>query len=123
MAQLTIKQAIEQGYTRYGFASKEWQTVEELHDYIFEEIEPDEHEDVVLCEKEGQYPSITRNEIADILSEYIGENDDEICARDSDEVYETVKGYDFTYLSIELNSKLKKHEYWILTDIQLIPNP
>ena len=120
MEQLTVKEAIEQGYTKYGFESKEWQHLEDLHNDIFEEIDEDDFDDLVLVEKVGQAPIFSVKEMSEILSERIGENDNEQCARDSDEVYTTVAAIDYTDIVNKINKELEQHRYWMLTKIKLV---
>ena len=122
MEQLTLKQAIEQGYTHYGFAHREWQHAEELHDDLFKEVEEGDHENLVLFEKKPSYPSISKENIAERLAEYISDNDYEECHRDDECVYTSVKGMDFSEVANTINEALKVHKYWMLTDIKILPN-
>lgn len=117
---LTVAEATEQGYTMYGFESKEWQTTEDLHDEIFKEIKEDDWEDVVLFEKEPSQPTINATQIADLLAERISDDDAQECGREDDAVYNTIKAIDFNDLADEINAKLKQHEYWMLTNIKLV---
>jgi len=122
MKQLTIKQAIDEGYTKYGFASRDWQTTQDLHDDIFDEVEPEDWDDIVLFEKESTTPSISAKEIAELLSDYIGDNDSEECMREDEQIYDAVKAIDFTDISEKINKAMESHKYWMLTDIKLVHN-
>lgn len=118
---LTIKEAIKQGYTRYGYYDREWQMVNKIHDQMFEEIDEYEHDNIVLFEKKSKAPSISSDAIAEILSDHIGESDSEECMRDDDCVYETVSKIDFTDVAEMINKKLEQHKYWMITDVKLKP--
>ncbi len=120
METLTVKEAIDQGYTKYGFSDKEWQNTQELHDDVFKEVEEENWEDLVLFGKESSHPNIDAKTIGELLSEHIGINDSEECARDDDEVYTTVSAMDFSDVAKKINKELEKHKYWMLTDIKLV---
>jgi hypothetical protein len=116
---LTIKQALEQGYTKYGFSGRDWQTANDLDDGVFEEVPEDQWDDLVLFDKNEQYPSMSAKQMADLLAEKISEDDGEECGRDDDCVYKTVQSFDFSKITAKLNDELKQHRYWMLTDIKL----
>ena len=121
MKKLTIKEAIDQGYTKYGLEGREWQSVEDLHDDVFEEQEEANWDDLVLFEKDASYPSIDSDTIAEKLAEQIAENDAEECQRnDDDVVYNAVKAIDYTEIADKINKELEQFKYWMLTDIKLI---
>ena len=117
--ELTIKEAIKQGYTKYGFQNREWQLVNDLSDALTE-IEEDEWEDIVLFQKKSLQPKISKERIAELLSDNIGDEDSDESGRDDDCVYETVKAIDFTDIAEKINKELEQHEYWTLTDIKLV---
>ena len=118
---LTIKEALDQGYEYYGFHSHEWQTLNELHEDLRRELEEEGRsiEDVRLFGKEVECPKISSKELADVVSDYIGDQDSDICMRDDDRVYETVLEVDFTDIADHINNKLQQHSYRMLTDIGL----
>lgn len=116
--ELTVKEAINQGYTKYGFGSREWQTTEDLHDDIFNEVKEEDWPDLFLFSKESDFPSITATQIADRLSDSIAEDDCDESGRPDGEVYDTVAAIDYTEIAAKINDALKKHEYWMLTNIK-----
>ena len=115
---LTVKEAIKQGYTKYGISGEDWQIAEDLHDDVFDEVE--DVDGIVLFEKHYSNPSVTNSQISDILSDIIGTNDSEETGRDDDQVYDAIKNIDYTEIVNTINKELEKHKYWMLTDIQLI---
>jgi len=122
MKQLTVKEAIKQGYTLYGFGNREWQSTNDLHDDIFDEIEEDEWGDIFLFEKKSNQPIITTTEISEMLADHISENDADECGREDDCVYKAVDELDFSQTAEMINKELSKHKYWMITDIKLVNN-
>lgn len=116
---LTLKQALEQGYTHYTTTPDEWGMACELRNLIFEE---EECEHLYLCERKANFPSITKEVIAGLIADKICEDDNDVCCRDSDEVYNAVKEIDFSDIQKTINDKLKQFKYWMFTDIQVVPN-
>ena len=119
---LTLKEAIQQGYTHYGHEDQEWQTVNELHDDLFKDgdIEAGDLDSLVLFDKKSRCPSVDPKRIGEILSGVIGDDDSEECMRDDDCVYDTVKELDFTETANMINKALEKHKYWMITNIKLV---
>lgn len=122
MKKLTIKQAIEQGYTHYGYSDREWQSVNKLHDDLFTELkgEYEPIDSLVLFEKEPRFPTANEDYIKEMVAEAISVDDSENCARDDDTIYHAVMEVDFSNIISKINEKLKEHKYWMLTDIKLI---
>ena len=120
METITLKEAIEQGYKYYGFSDREWQQTYELHDDIFQEVGEDYWDDLVLFDKESEQPLITSKQIADLLSDSIGEQDSCESGREDDVVYEAVNSVSYTEIAKTVNDALKPCEYWKLTDIKII---
>ena len=115
--ELTVKEAIREGYTHYGIDGRDWQTVEDLGD-----IEDNDFEewDLILFEKKSNCTSISNNELSDLLSDYIGEQDSENSGRDDDQVYDEIKNIDYTEIVNTINKSLEKYKYWSSTNIKLI---
>ena len=120
MKSLTIQQALEQGYTKYGMAGRDWQMTMDIDDGVFEEVPEEQWDEIVLFDKEELLPRINADTIAEMLAERISENDAEESGRDDDSVYKTVKNIDYTEIAAKVNKELKQHRYWQLTDIKLI---
>lgn len=120
MEKLTVKEAIAQGYTKYGYSNKEWQHAHDLDDILGNHLSDDSWEDLVLFEKESKSSTIDERQIADLLSDYIGEHDSEACARDDDRVYDAILKMDFSETAAKINKELEQHNYYMLTNIKLI---
>lgn len=118
-SELTIKEALEQGYTKYGYFNREWQTTQNLHVDIFKDEEEYEHENLCLFEKKSKSTSISSEAIAEILSDHIGCMDGDECARDDDIIYDVVMKIDFTETANMINKKLEEYKYWMLTNIKI----
>jgi len=120
MSELTVKEAIKQGYKYYGFGNKEWQTAEVLDDGVFAEVNEDDWDDLVLFEKKSSQPTIDSETIANMLADYIADNDANDCGRDDNCVFKTVEAIDFKDTANKINKELEQHKYWMITDIKLI---
>lgn len=120
--QLTLKEAIDQGFTHYGFADREWQMVNELDEGVFEEVDEEDWDQLVLFDKKPSFPSISKERIAEVLAQEISETDYEDSGRDDDSVYIIVKDIDYTEIADTINKDLEDCKYWGLTDIKLVPN-
>lgn len=116
MKELTIEQALKEGYTRYGYSNMEWQTAYKIEDIEWDGNENSEN--LVLFDKEEICPSISKEAISDLLSGHIYEEE---CSRDDESVYKTVKSIDFKEMAVKINKELEQHKYWMITDIKLIP--
>jgi len=117
MKELTVKQAIEQGYTKYGMAYLEWQTANDIGD-----IDDDAfRNDLVLFDKEANFITVSGDEIGNVLADRI---EDVYCEDSGDNttcVLKTIKEIDFSELAEEINELMKSnHSYYRLTDIKLI---
>ncbi len=121
--ELTVAEAISEGYTRYGFANREWQTTNDLEDLrneISEGVDDVNWDHIVLFGKESSRPTINTKQIADLLAESIGEDDAQETGRDDDAVWDTILALNFDEVTNRINKALEQHEYWMLTDIKLI---
>ena len=117
---MTVAEALEAGYTKFGFADREWQSALDI------ESEANEYFDnplgsLLLFEKTEYHPSIDARGISDILADHIADNHGDETGDDTDDVYDTVKAIDFTSTANMINEQLSKHTYYMLTDIELIP--
>lgn len=117
--QLTVKEATEQGYTKFGFDDEKWQSVMDLseaQDYF-------DHPkgDLVLFSKKQYSPSIDADTIKELLAEHISINHADETGDDTDNVYDSVKELDFEQTAQMINDKLETAAYWMATNIKLIP--
>lgn len=120
--QLTVKEAIEQGYTHYGFDNGDFQHLSQLEDATPEDFQPSEWRggDAVLANKEPYYMSISGDSIRDVVTDQICDSDE--YKDDSGTVEDALKEMDvWQDFAAKINDKLKEHPYWYLTEIKLVP--
>lgn len=118
MNELTVEQAIEQGYEHCGDSNDSWTILSAIKD--LKEIDFEDKEYWVFG-KEKHYPVIGEGEM-ERLGEMIDESwCDETGQDDDSGIIKVFKGFDLHPLINEINSKLKE-EVWCkyATDIKLI---
>lgn len=85
----------------------------------------DELEDgeLVLCEKEPQYPKVDLEDLSETIADRIADNDSDCTGRDDyDSVYDAVvKAVKSSNLDKILKKEMKQFEYWEFSTIKLIP--
>lgn len=118
--QLTVKEALEQGYENYFIPSNGWQGVNNIAD-----ITPDVFlkEDIYLCNKEPQIPSSLS---ADIIAEMIAERaesdyEDETGSDDASNIYEGVLALNYFDIAQKIKEEMANHGYYKQSKIQLVP--
>lgn len=115
---LTIKQAVEKGYTSCGYEDAEFASLMKISKLTGEEFETGK---IVLAEIKPFYtPSIKPDTIAEMLAEFISSENGENTNDDTDNVYDTVNGLDFSATADMVNKALGGCKYYALTDIELI---
>jgi len=119
MEKLTVKEAIDQGYTKYGFEDVDDQTVNDLHDDVFDDIDKDDWDGFVLCEKEPTTPIIDKGFILEVLNDKIIDANDEMLI-DGYALSNSLESIDYTDILEKINKELSKFEYWFLTEIKLV---
>jgi hypothetical protein len=119
---LTVKQAIEEGYTLCGFANKDWQSLIPLEDITDEYFKDSSYNGkLVLAEKQSHSYLVDAETFRDLLADTVGENYRQECADDTDEIEELIKEVDFTEIVNTINEKISVKKWWILTNIELNP--
>jgi hypothetical protein len=115
---LTIKEALEQGYTKCGYDSTEWQSLMEI-----EEMNPVDFEQqkIVLADKQSNYSSVDQDDVRGSLADIISYRRSDETNDDTSNVYDTIMSLDFTSTVTQINEALKAHPYWFMTKIELIP--
>ena len=118
MKQLTLAQAIERGYTYYGFKDSGYQTLLPIDD-----ISPDDFpEDALLFGVNPSYtPKITPEEVSDLVADFVAERTAEATGDDTMIVHDTVKKLDFSAFADVVNLSLADRKYYTLTEIKLVP--
>ena len=117
MSQLTIKQAIYQGYTHCGNASKEWQSLQKISD--IKEIDF-KYQDFVLASKKPVTFIFNEMQIKELLVDVISDLEADETGRDDDNLYEALKSLDCSDLSKQVVAILNNNKTWQITDIKLI---
>lgn len=116
LQQLTVKEAIEQGYTRYSADNTEY--IYYLSD-VLEQPDFDQFE-WILIDKEPTFLTVSPEEIYNDLAENFAINrdvDDDNCDI-SDAIIEAV---DWDTVAAQITEKLKEHPIYYPTKIKLIP--
>jgi hypothetical protein len=122
--QLTVKEAILQGYVHWGYDNGEYQSVQRLEDITTDDFKPNEWigGDPVLADKEPTYVQVA--ETADLYNDLISNlRDSENCfGDDTDEIDELVKNaVDWEDIGAKINAALKTRPYYAMTQIKLLP--
>lgn len=119
MKTLTKKEAIEQGYDHCGKINEEWQHLHKVEE--MEEIDFINDDDWYLAEKDGHPFYFSKEQIAELLSDVIGDNESQNSGRDTEDIYEAIKAIDFSHTENQIQEVLDKFLVYRLTDIKLIP--
>ena len=121
--QLTVKEALEQGYTRCGYGNEEWQTALHIADLDSEDFNVVGRNRLMLMSKEHRAPSVTSSQISDLIADNVSEMHGNDTGDDTDSVYDLIKAMNFNEIVSDINATLSTYKYWDMTDIELIPNP
>lgn len=117
---LTIKQALEQGYTKAGTDASGWQ---HLHD--IEDLSPVDFEGrtkYFLADKEAQYHMREAKDLAEMVADRISDDyADETGCDDVHNILEQIKALDFSSINQQINMVMSEYPYWTLTKIELVP--
>lgn len=121
MQQLTVNEALEQGYDKFCFNSDGFQG---LHDICDAEQSDFERADIRIIDKTPFTPSgISAEDIAEMLAEHIEVNHYDNTQDETEAVYKAIKKIDFSDAEAKINEVLLSMFYYRATDIKLIPNP
>lgn len=121
--QLTVKEAIEQGYTLYGYDGYGYQSLFEISDLDADEIESaeDNGRTIIAADKEPRYVSVTVKDLYDDLIDNLMDRE-EAKGKDTREIEHLVKtAVDWDDIAAKINAALKTRPYYPLTDIKLVP--
>lgn len=123
MKQLTLKEAIEQGYKYYGFDNDEDQNLNELHDDIFEEelSNIEKHAHLRLFSKEYKSPIIKPEDLKQHVIEYLEAVFEEEFYNEEGDLYEKcMNKVDFKSITDQINKPLLEEKYYFMSNIKLI---
>lgn len=115
MERLTIKEALEQGYTHFGYKGLEYQTINELSDITDEDIE----RGVCLFSKEYTTPTC-EEDIQTFVADHIQDNWSAETQDDTNDVYQAIMAIDLSDIAKRINNVLQDKKYYTLTDIELV---
>lgn len=115
--EMTIKEAISQGYDYCGKHANEWQSLTPIEDLKDIDIADG---DLYLADKEGSTFKFGKDQIAELLSDVIGDNESQETGRDTEDIYDAIKAIDFSETEKLINDALSKHRSYKLTDIKLV---
>lgn len=118
MNQLTIKEALEQGYEYCVHNSEDIQRLIGISD--IEEIDFVK-DDIRIVDKDPKHPTgISSKDLADMIAEQLQCDYNEV-VDDEDSVYDVIKKLDFTEMENKIIAALSEINYYPVTDIKLIP--
>lgn len=119
--QLTIDEALLQGYDRFIFNEDGFQCPGYIKDVTEQELA---REDIRLLAKESYNPGgISSKDIAALLAEHIYCNHADDTGDDTDRVYDAIKALDFSEAEQKISEALSNLHYFRGTNIKLIANP
>lgn len=117
---LTIKEALEQGYTKVGTDASGWQSLYELSD--LSPVDFEGNTKYFLADKEAQYHLRNAKDLAEMIADRISDDfADETGCDDVNGIFEELKAIDFSAICQKINYVMTSHPYWNLTKIELIP--
>lgn len=119
MEQLTVKEAIEQGYTHFGREGEDFQHLYQLDSVDARYIGGDDYK-YVVADKKAHYLSIDADSIWDMVQDSIMGSSE--FSDDTDSIPDSLKAeVPWEEYATKINSVLQGHPYWYLTDIKLVP--
>lgn len=117
MIQLTIAEALAQGYTKAMTAKGEFEAVVDIEDMDHTDFD----RPMVVCEKGSYHPEITKEGLRDTLSEDIQQYWSDQTGDDTDDISQVIENLDFSALEKQINDALQSVTYYKRTAISLVP--
>lgn len=118
--QLTLKEAIEQGYTKVGTNASGWQHLHDIEDFTNWDF--DGRTKYFLAEKEAQYHLRETKDLAEMIADRISDDyADETGCDDVNDILDRIKAIDFSAVNQKINYVMTNYPYWTLTTIELVP--
>lgn len=119
-AELTVKEALEQGYSLWGYENEEFQHLRNLSEISPEYFENSEYRNIVLADKEPTYLSVNADDLHERISEELKDGSD--FQDDTDMIDDAVKvAVNWEEIADKINESLKSRPYYYLTNIRLKP--
>lgn len=118
MKQLTVEEALEQGYEYYVYDDDGWQSLKDISD-----MEMDwNRDDISLVNKEPHHPfGLDAKYIAETLAEIISINYADESGYDGDAVYDAIKELDLSQTESLIYNALSKITHYKSSGIKLVP--
>ena len=119
--ELTIKDAIKQGYIHAGKPYYDWQSLHKLEDLTNEDIEMEDG-GLHLFTKEFKVPFITIDTVREMVADSIEESWTSETGDDTEQVFKAVMELDLDFAAIvkSVNAKVDHIRCYDCTDIKLI---
>ena len=117
---LTVKEAIELGYSKCGQKTNDWQSLIDLED--IKDFDSKETTFYLADPKENN-PCTSAEDIKELLVDHIHINHSDETGDDTDDVYDILNAIDlkeFEPLAELLNKALEAKKFYWLTDIKVI---
>lgn len=117
---LTIREALEQGYTKAGTDASGWQHLYDIEDLSSVDFEGKTK--YFLADKEAQYHLRETKDLAEMIADRISDDyADETGCDDVNDILEQIKAIDFSSVNQKINYVMTQYPYWNLTKIELVP--
>lgn len=120
MQTITVKEALEQGYTQCGYDGTDFQHLKQISELESDDFEENYRGKLVVAGTDSNSVSIDKTEILDFLTDrYYDESPDDdthdiqVCFEEQSEKIEQ-------FVS-DMNEIYSKKEWFYLTEIQLLP--
>jgi len=120
MEQLTVKEALEQGYVYYVYSDDGYQKLKDITDV--NNIDFDRA--VRLVDKNPYHPAgIDKESLMDMIAEHIYLNHESESGDDTDSVYDAIKAIDFDFTDVinKIHTALSNLNYYKAVNIRLVP--
>lgn len=119
--QLTIKEALGEGYTKVGTDASGWQHLHDIEDLSSADFNG--RTKYLLAQKDDQYHLRDHEDLAELIADRISDDyADETGCDDVNDIFEQIKAIDFSAVTDKINEVMNRFPYWGLTDIELIDN-
>lgn len=119
MEKLTIKEALEQGYTKVGVETSGWQHLYEISDLT--DVDFEDGQKYFLADKEAKYHLRNSKDLAEMIADRISDDyAEETGCDDVNDILEAIKSIDFSSVCQKINYIMSDYPYWYLTKIELV---
>lgn len=116
--QLTVKEALEQGYEYYVYNDDGYQALNHIS-YMEMDFKRD---DISIVNKDSYHPlGLDAKSIAELLAETINYNHACDSGDDTEQVYNAIMDIDFSDVEQRISEALSKLHYYRSSNIKLIP--